>query len=133
LRPFEATPAPTVGQLAEQWRGLRRAMDDVGRPANLSWYDSLLAKASSLVRIRPSADAQGDAPDVIFARVSGMLARGDLSGALASAQKLKSPPQPVAAWIARANEVAAARETAQALAAEGVAALGRAREPVKSQ
>ena len=125
FEPFLKTAPPTLGQLADQWRALRgKATTEPATHAN--WYDSLIAKAAHLVKIRPVGDATGASAAAVYARVEAALSRGDLAGATDAAGALPAPAKAaVAEWTQSATRLRAALEAARALAAESISALGR--------
>lgn len=127
FEPFLTTAPPTVGRLAEEWRALRPKIlaEPVPRGA---WYESLVAKATNLVKIRPLGDVAGASAAAVYARVETALARGDLAAATEAADALPAPAKEAAAgWRQAAGRLRAAQEAARALANESMSALGRAR------
>lgn len=46
-----------------------------------SWTDRLLSSASSLVKVRPIGNVEGDTPEALVARIEDKLRNGDLKGA----------------------------------------------------
>lgn len=127
FEPFLTTAPPTVGRLAEEWRALRPKILTEPAPKG-AWYESLVAKATNLVKIRPLGDAAGASAGAVYARVEAALARGDLAAATEAADALPAPAKAAAAgWRQTAGRLRAAQEAARALANESISALGRAR------
>lgn len=64
-------------------------LDAIHAPAEgESWSDRLLNSASSLVKVRPIGNVEGDTPEALVARIEDKLRNGDLKGAYLEWQAL---------------------------------------------
>jgi hypothetical protein len=82
------------------------------RPGDGTFTGDLLAKARSLVRVRPTGEVAGDTPEAILARAEHRLDTGNLPDALREAGKLSGPAaDAMTPWLTEAKAKAAAEET----------------------
>ena len=131
LDAFAAIGVPTAAALARELADLMpslraRAARAEAPPPNAGVLERLQASAERLVRIRPIDEPRGDDVAAVLARIDASAARADLAVALADLTKL--PPgvrAPAEAWIKKAEARRAALDTAQHLARDTAAALGK--------
>lgn len=103
-----------------------KAAIDAARPnGDGSITGDLLAKARSLVRVRPTGDIAGDAPEAILARAENRLDSGDLAAAIGETGKLAGPAaQAMTPWLTEAKAKAAADEALAKIEARLMTSLG---------
>jgi len=131
LDAFATTGVPTAAALGRELAGLvpglrARAARAQAPPADAGLLERLQASAARLVRIRPIDEPRGDDAAAVLARIEASAAPGDLNAALADLAKL--PPgvrAPAEAWIKKAEARNAALDTAQRLARDTAAAVGK--------
>lgn len=89
-----------------------KAALDAARPSgDGSFTSDLLARARGLVRVRPTGDIPGDAPEAILARAEHRLDDGDLGAAIREAARLAGPAaDAMTGWLSEAKARAAADE-----------------------
>jgi hypothetical protein len=127
LEPFVQTGVPSTAALAQELSKLGPAIGKAVRPAE---HDGgLLAqleeRAGRLVQIRPVNAQPGDDPGAVVARAEAAAARGDISGAVGSLDRLPDEVRaPAAGWIKTAQAREAAMAAARQLSASAMAALG---------
>jgi hypothetical protein len=102
-----------------------KAAIDAARPnGDGSFTSDLLAKARSLVRVRPTGDIPGDAPEAILARAEHRLDSGDLPAAIHETGLLAgAAAQAMTPWLTEAKAKAAADEALAKIEAK-LTALG---------
>ncbi|GGE27823.1 hypothetical protein GCM10007276_01260 [Agaricicola taiwanensis] len=83
LAPHAETGLPPAPRIAAQWRQALDSAPPPPPPANAGVVDRLMANASSLIRVTPMGEPEGDAPEARRARFLGALDRADLAAALA--------------------------------------------------
>jgi hypothetical protein len=127
LEPFAATGLPTAESLAHELSELEPALvAAAGAPPDRSLIEKLEAHAERLVRIRPLAQAPGDQPATVVARVEMRAAQDDLSGAIAELGKLPAPVRaPAEAWIKKVEARSAALDASRRFAAAALSSLGQ--------
>jgi hypothetical protein len=129
LEPFMTTGVPAAASLGRELVGLMPALAQAAGtvPREASFLDRMQANAERLVRIRPIDDAPGDDPAAVLARIELRAAQADLASALAELAKLPAHARaPAQAWIAKAEARIAAIKASRQVAAESLAALGKA-------
>jgi hypothetical protein len=129
LEAFAAAGVPTAETLARDLIKLEPAMSEAAAPASQDGgiIARLQANAARLIHIRRSGEPPGDDPAAGLARAIAKAQRGDIAGALAEVERL--PPAvkaPAADWIKAAQARTAAVDAARRLAADALAALGKA-------
>lgn len=127
LAPYAKAGAPTVGQLAQQWRGLRDkvvALDSP--PPGASFTDKLIAKAKSVFRVTWAGQGHKNSIGATVARIDTALQRNDLAAAVAASDDLPAVAKNlVEGWRAAAAARLKADATARALLSESISAIGR--------
>lgn len=127
LASASTTGVPTAEELARALAALEPAI--VARteaPADASVLDRLTNSALGLVRVRPTGEAEGDAPADLFARMMRSLQRGDVAAALKEREILPDRAKAASAnWAKRAQSRVDAEQAARALLADQVQKLGR--------
>ena len=131
LDAFATTGVPTAAALGRELAGLvpglrARVARAEAPPAGAGVLERLQASAARLVRIRPIDEPTGDDAAAVLARLEASAARGDLNAVLADLAKL--PPDvraPAEAWMKKAEARNAALDTAQRLARDTAAAVGK--------
>lgn len=83
LRTFAQTGIPSRAELIRQVPDVATAIvEAVNQPdPNQSWSDRLMSSASSLVKVRPVGNVEGDGVEAIAARLEDKVKNGDLPGA----------------------------------------------------
>ena len=127
LAPYAKAGAPTVAQLAQQWRGLRDkvvALD--APPPGASFSDKLIAKAKSVFRVTWAGQGQKNSIGATAARIDAALQKSDLAAALVACDDFPAVAKNVVVdW----QKAAAARLKADAavrtLLSESISAIGR--------
>ncbi|MDO9416538.1 hypothetical protein [Pararhizobium sp.] len=83
LRADAATGVPSRADLAKSFsetaNTMLDALADTGAEAGV--FDRLMNSASSLVRVRPVGNIEGESPDAVIARIENKIVNGDLKGA----------------------------------------------------
>ena len=131
LDTFATTGVPTATALGRELAGLvpglrARVARAEAPPAGAGVLERLQASAARLVRIRPIDEPTGDDAAAVLARLEASAARGDLNAVLADLAKL--PPDvraPAEAWVKKAEARNAALDTAQRVARDTAAAVGK--------
>jgi hypothetical protein len=102
----------SLSKLQQDFEASAKAAIDAARPnGDGSFTGDLLAKARNLVRVRPTGDIAGDAPEAILARAEHRLDNGDLPAAIREAGLLAGPAaQAMTPWLTEAKAKAAAEE-----------------------
>lgn len=128
VEPFAATGVPAAAVLGRELSALVPAMQAAGAPpSDGGWLDRLQANAQRFVRIRPIDAAPGRDPADVLSRIETRAARGDLTGCLADLATLPAAMRaPAEAWIKRAEARNAAVDASRRIAADALAALGKA-------
>src|SRR5262249_16871680 len=116
----------SLSKLQHDFDASARAALDAAKPAgDGSFTGGLLAKARSLVRVRPKADITGTEPEAILARAEHRLDSGDLPAAIRETGQLAGPAaDAMTPWLTEAKAKAAADETLQAIEARLITSLG---------
>jgi hypothetical protein len=116
LEPFKTKGVPSLAELKEEFRpALRAVLDADDDDPNASIWDRLLARATSVVRIR-RVDAANDDQSVeaIMARMEHALDEGRLPDVLSQSRELPSEAAPqITPWT---NKVAARQTVDEAIA-----------------
>jgi hypothetical protein len=129
LEPFATTGVPPAASLGRELVGLMPALAQAAGtvPRDASFLERMQANAERLVRIRPIDDVRGDDPAAVLTRIELRAAQADLVSALAELAKLPAHARaPAQAWIAKAEARIAAIKASRQVAAESLAALGKA-------
>jgi hypothetical protein len=80
------------------------------------------------VQIRTVGQISGDAPAAVVGRIENALDKGDVAAALQAREALPGPAKTISEdWAKRARARLAADQAAQALAADAMTRLGKAR------
>lgn len=118
--PLEVAPLEARGEsglasldkLQREFDASAKAAIDAARPeGDGSFAGDLLAKARGLVRVRPTGDITGDAPEAILARAEHRLDAGDLPAAIRETGQLAGPAaQAMTPWLTEAKAKVAADE-----------------------
>jgi len=129
LAALEARQGSGVASLPKLQRDFdiaaRAAIEVSRRPGDGSFAGDLLAKARSLVRIRPTGDIPGNTADAILARAELRLKTGDIAAAIRETAQLEGPAaEALQPWLAEAKARIAADETLTQLEATLISALG---------
>ena len=129
LQPLEAAAATglaTRDALAMRFATLAPAIQRAGTPAPEGGViDRLTASAQSLVRVRPVGETSGDDVGAVVGRVQAKLARHDLAGAIADADRLPAAAKALAqGWLTEAGARLAADTALQRTTAQALTALG---------
>jgi hypothetical protein len=116
----------SLGRLQQEFDASAKAALDAARPnGDGSFTGDLLARARGLVRVRPTGDIPGDAPEAILARAEHRLDDGDLPAAIREAGQLAGPAAEVmTGWLNEARAKAAADEALARLEARLRTSLG---------
>ena len=127
--PLEARRESGLASLARLQRDFdtaAKAAIDAARPAgDGSFTGDLLAKARNLVRVRPTGDVPGDAPEAILARAEHRLDSGDLAAAIRETSQLTGPAaQAMTPWLTEAKDRAAADDALAKIEARLMTSLG---------
>jgi len=125
---FAATGVPSAAALSRQLTELAPALyQAAGVPQrDNGLIERLTANAEKLVRLRPVHDVPGTDPTAVIMRVELRAANSDLAGAVAELAKLPANVRaPADDWIRRAEARTAAIQSANQIAAEALAALGK--------
>lgn len=128
LKPLAATGAPSAARLAQDFAAAAPAMLRAVNPpaANGDIMDRIARSASSLVRIRPVGDTAGDDAPALIGRIEAALRRDDVSGALASYDRLPAEAkEPAKDWAALARQRVDAEAAARSLIDEALDKLAR--------
>lgn len=96
LQPFAERGAPTPAALAAEFRPLAARIATASTDTSGVW-----GVIGSIVQVRPTGDAAGDAPAAIVARIERALAAGNVATARATFAALPAPLQALAADFAR--------------------------------
>ena len=127
LAPYAKAGAPTVAQLAQQWRGLRDkvvALD--APPPGASFSDKLIAKAKSVFRVTWAGQGQKNSIGATAARIDAALQKSDLAAALAACDDFPAVAKNlVVDWQKAASARLKADAAARALLSESISAIGR--------
>jgi hypothetical protein len=125
LRPFADAGAPTPAALAAGFAKVAPSVIAAATPASGGGVmDRLLDHMRKLVRVRKLGEVAGDDVEALASRVSGALARGDLSAALDVYRRLPDAARQASADWGKAAEVRqAATVAAEALRADAVGRL----------
>lgn len=128
LKALDARSAAGVASLASLQRGfgpaVKAALDAARPPSDGSFGSELLAKARSLVRVRPKGDIPGPAPEAILARAERSLTAGDIAQAARETAQLQGPAADVMKpWLAEANARAAADDALRQIEAKLLTSL----------
>jgi hypothetical protein len=123
----------SLGKLQRDFDAAAKTALDASRPnGDGSFTGDLLAKARSLVRVRPTGEVPGDGPEAVLARAGHRLHNGDLPGAIHETDQLSGPAATaMASWLTDAKARAAADDALAKLEARLASAPG-ADEHVKS-
>jgi hypothetical protein len=129
LAPLEArrdSGLASLTKLQHDFDSSARAAIEAAKPSgDGSFTGDLLAKARSLVRVRPKGDIPGTAPEAILARAEQRLDSGDLPAAIRETGQLAGPAaDAMTPWLTEAKAKAAADETLQAIEAKLITSLG---------
>jgi hypothetical protein len=113
--PLEARRAsglPSLASLQRDFDLSAKAAIDAARPnGDGTLTGDLLARARSLVRVRPTGDIPGDGPEAILARAENRLDSGDLPAAIRETGQLAGPAaQAMNPWLTEAKARVAADE-----------------------
>ena len=127
LAPFAKAGAPTVAQLAQQWRGMRdKVLALEAPPPGASFTDKLVAKAKSVFRVTWAGQGQKNSIGATAARIDTALQRNDLATAVAACDDFPAVAKNlVEGWRAAAAARLKADATARALLSESISAIGR--------
>jgi hypothetical protein len=115
-----------LGKLQRDFDAAAKTALDAAQPAgDGSFTGDLLAKARSLVRVRPTGEIPGDGPDAVLARAGHRLDNGDLPGAIRETDQLTGPAAAaMAPWLTEAKARAAADDALAKLEARLASAPG---------
>ncbi|WP_425410662.1 mitofilin family membrane protein [Hyphococcus sp.] len=120
LTPYAHEGVPTEAALREQFGpAARDALAAAGQEAAGGGVSGVLARARSLVSVRPAAPQSGDGPRAVVSRAEQAVEEGDLTGALREIENL--PPgarAAMAGWITMAEARAQAQSALDTLAAQ---------------
>lgn len=101
----------------------KAAIEASREPGDGSFAGDLLAKARSLVRVRPTGDVPGSTPDSILARAEIRLEAGDVPAAIREVEQLQGPAaEAMKGWLAEARARAAAEDAMAQIEARLLAA-----------
>ena len=127
LAPFAKAGAPTVAQLAQQWRGMRdKVLALEAPPPGASFTDKLVAKAKSVFRVTWAGQGQKNSIGATAARIDTALQRNDLATAVAACDDFPAVAKNlVEGWRTAAAARLKADATARALLSESISAIGR--------
>jgi len=128
LEVFAATGVPSVATLSRQLSELAPALNQAAGapPREDGLFERLTANAEKLVRVRRVQDVPGTDPTAVIMRIEVRAANSDLAGALAELAKLPANVRaPAEDWIKRAEARGAAIRSANQIAADALAALGK--------
>ena len=128
LGALEAKSSAGVASLITLQRGFdaaaKAALDAARQPSDGSFGGELLAKARSLVRVRPTGDIAGSTPEAILARAEHGLSAGDVALAVRETSQLQGPAADVMkSWLAEASARAAADDALKQIEARLLASL----------
>lgn len=128
LKALEGRAPGGVASLATLQRGFtpaaKAALDAARPPSDGSFGGDLLAKARSLIRVRPTGDIPGATPDAVLARAERNLMGGDIAGAARETAQLQGPAADVMkSWLAEANARAEADEALKRIEAKLLTSL----------
>jgi hypothetical protein len=129
LTPFAASGVPTAASLARELAALTPALMKAvePKPNDNTFVGRLEGKVHSLIQITPVDAPEGDDPQSVAARINASAARGDINAALADIAKLPEAAKSiVAAWVQKVQARNAALAASRQLAANALAALGKA-------
>lgn len=117
LRPHAATGIARLDQLAGRFDAAASAAFAASRGAAAGGIvERFFANARSIVRVRPTGEAEGETTGAILARAEARLGAGDLAGAVAELSELDAAAgAAMAAWLAAANARLAADRALAAL------------------
>jgi hypothetical protein len=132
--PLEAAPLEarresglaSLAKLQHDFDVAAKAAIDAARPAgDGSFTGDLLAKARNLVRVRPTGDVAGDAPEAILARAEHRLDSGDIAAAIRETSQLTgAAAQAMTPWLNEAKDKAAADDALAKIEARLMTSLG---------
>lgn len=129
MKPFAEHGAPKTAELTAQFAALRPAiLAAAAPPPSGGFLDRLSSGASGLISVRPTGEAAatGTSPAALVGQIDTALGRADPAAALAAWAKLPPAGQKVSlAWADRLKAREAARQAAQSLMSESVAALAK--------
>ncbi len=127
LAAYAKTGAPTVAQLAQQWRGLRDKVLALDAPASgASFSDKLLAKAKGVFRVTWAGQGAQNSIGGTVVRIDAALQKSDLPGAVAACGDFPAVAKNlVADWQIAATARLKADAAARALLSESISAIGR--------
>jgi hypothetical protein len=113
LEPRRDNGLASIAQLQRDFDSFAKTAIEASRtPGDGSFAGDLLAKARGLVRMRPTGDIPGNAPEAILARAEQRLDGGDLPAAIRESSQLSGPAAgAMAPWLLEAKARAAADET----------------------
>jgi hypothetical protein len=132
LEPFAASGIASAADLAHELAQLTPSLQRAaGAPAaKTSFLARLEDNAKNLVHVTPIDAPAGDAPSAVIARLNADAAHADLAAALADLARLPQAAQTLAApWVQKVNTRNTALAAARRIAADALAALGKADSP----
>lgn len=128
LEAFAAIGVPSAATLSRQLTEIAPALYQAAGapPRDNGLFERLTANAERLVRVRPVHDVPGTDPAAVIMRIEVRAAHSDVAGALAELAKLPDNVRaPAQDWIKRAEARTAAIQSANRIATEALAALGK--------
>jgi hypothetical protein len=116
---YAAQGAPSVDRLRAQFPDAARAgLAAAGREKAGGFLARLLARAQSLVSVRPATPQSGDSPRAVMSRAEAAVAKGDAAAAIREIEALSAETQAaMGAWLDMARTHVAAQKALSALRA----------------